>query len=445
MANKKKSRSNQQSEKQNNEDGSKSRAVALTNGSTSRSSRSKSRPKQNNGGDNRARSKSRTTGEKNRSSRSESKKSSQYESKPSKGNRSSSSKKKKKKKKRPSAKQWDEYTRKAIPASIRMISGCHDSQTSADVGKISSQFQLPNPAGQSGGACTAALLQVLYSNHKSNRKDCSWIDVLCQMRDVLDSKRFEQIPQLTSSRIIDLNTPFAITPTDGSFKKKKNTQRALLIGINYTGQDGQLSGCHHDVNNVAKYLMEIENFKNENITILMDDGKNKNPTKSNILTAYKRLVRECKEGDVVFCHYSGHGGRVHDDNGDEEDGYDETLIPVDYAKAGQIRDDELLKTLIHPMPAGVNMTCLMDCCHSGTVLDLPYRFVADGESEEMEMNDKVNFEDALWQVAGLALGVAAGAAAVGTLESAAEPVMMILGGGPNAIHEYSDSSCCTVS
>lgn len=438
MADTKKARSNQQSKKQNDDGASKSRTKALANGSTTR-----------NGGDNRSRSKSRT-GDKNRSSRSDSKtdkqkskKSSQYESKSSKGNRSSSSKKKKKK--RPSAKQWDEYTRKAIPASIRMISGCHDSQTSADVGRISSQFQLPNPAGQSGGACTAALLQVLYSNHKSNRKDCSWIDVLCQMRDVLDSKRFEQIPQLTSSRIIDLHTPFAITPTNGSFKKKKNSQRALLIGINYTGQNGQLSGCHHDVNNVAKYLMEIENFKKENITLLMDDGKNKNPTKSNILTAYKRLVRECKDGDVVFCHYSGHGGRVHDDNGDEEDGYDETLIPVDYAKAGQIRDDELLKTLIHPMPAGVNMTCMMDCCHSGTVLDLPYRFVADGESEEMEMNEKVNFDDALWKVAGLALGVAAGAAAASALESAAGPAMMILGGGPNAIHEYSDSDCCVIS
>jgi hypothetical protein len=148
------------------------------------------------------------------------------------------------------------------------------------------------------------------------------------MRDVLEGRGFEQVPQLTSSRIIDVHDPFVITPTGGSFKHKSNTKRALLIGINYTGQKGQLSGCHNDVHNVAKYLMEEEGFRKENVTILMDDGKHKSPTKSNMLTAYKRLVRECREGDVVFCHYSGHGGRLADDGDDEEDGYDETLIPV---------------------------------------------------------------------------------------------------------------------
>ena len=71
--------------------------------------------------------------------------------------------------------------------------------------------------------------------------------------------------------------------------------------------------------------------------------------------------------------------RVVDQDGDEDDGYDETLIPVDFQRAGQIRDDNLLKHLVKPMSAGVTMTCLMDCCHSGTVLDLPYRFVADGD------------------------------------------------------------------
>jgi hypothetical protein len=129
----------------------------------------------------------------------------------------------------------------------------------------------------------------------------------------------------------------------------------------------------------------------------------------------------------------GHGGRIKDDNGDEDDGHDETLIPVDFEKSGQIRDDDLLKILVHPMAAGVRMTCCMDCCHSGTVLDLPYRFTADGDVEEMEMNERVNFTDALWTGMSIAVGVAAGNAVASAVTSAVAPEMMILGGGPNAI------------
>lgn len=79
---------------------------------------------------------------------------------------------------------------------------------------------------------------------------------------------------------------------------------------------------------------------------------------------------------------------------------------------------------------------------SGTVLDLPYRFTMDGDIEEMEMNDKVNFTDELWATAG---GLAATAVAAAALAASPAPEMMILGGGPNAIHEYSDTGCCVVS
>jgi Caspase domain len=45
--------------------------------------------------------------------------------------------------------------------------------------------------------------------------------------------------------------------------------------------------------------------------------------------------------------------------GDEDDGYDETLIPVDFKTAGQIVDDDILKILVQPMAEGVTCTVLM--------------------------------------------------------------------------------------
>jgi len=81
-----------------------------------------------------------------------------------------------------------------------------------------------------------------------------------------------------------------------------------------------------------------------------------------------------------------------DDNNDEEDGYDETLIPCDYASNGQIRDDAIFDTLVQPMPGGVTMTCLMDCCHSGTVMDLPYKYSAQSDTTEMQEDEDFNFD-----------------------------------------------------
>ena len=87
----------------------------------------------------------------------------------------------------------------------------------------------------------------------------------------------------------------------------------------------------------------------------------------------------------------GHGGKLRDQDGDEKDGYDETLVPLDYNSAGQIRDDDLYKILVRPLKEGVYATCIMDCCHSGTVLDLPYVFYADGEDEEMHLAEDFDF------------------------------------------------------
>lgn len=263
--------------------------------------------------------------------------------------------------------------RNAIPAEFHMISGSHDSQTSADAYNVG-KFQLPNPAGKAGGACTSAILQVLYRDGQK-QEGMSWVDLLRQMRSVLNGMGFDQIPQLTSSRMIDVNKPMHIVPPGST-----GTRRAVLIGINYTGQQGELRGCHNDVKNIKQYLIECEGFLESDMLILMDDGHHHAPTKQNIEQAFVRITQYSKAGDVVFVHYSGHGGRVRDLSGDEDDGYDETLIPVDFKQAGQIVDDDILKILVQPMQEGVTCTVLMDCCHSGTVLDLPYRFGADEDA-----------------------------------------------------------------
>ena len=53
------------------------------------------------------------------------------------------------------------------------------------------------------------------------------------------------------------------------------------------------------------YLKDVHGFEDQNITLLMDDGENTEPTKANIMAAYEKLVNESEPGDVVFCHFSG--------------------------------------------------------------------------------------------------------------------------------------------
>jgi len=66
-------------------------------------------------------------------------------------------------------------------------------------------------------------------------------------------------------------------------------------------------------------------------------------------------------------------------DGDEVDGYDETILPVDYKKNGMIVDDEMNAIMVRPLPEGVRLTAVFDSCHSGTALDLPYIYGDDGK------------------------------------------------------------------
>lgn len=69
---------------------------------------------------------------------------------------------------------------------------------------------------------------------------------------------------------------------------------------------------------------------------------------------------------------TGHGGRSRDRTGEEVDGFNETLLPVDHSFSGTIVDNDVNKMLVNRLPKGVMLHCIIDACHSGTVMDLPF-------------------------------------------------------------------------
>ncbi|OMP86077.1 Metacaspase-1 [Diplodia seriata] len=175
-------------------------------------------------------------------------------------------------------------------------------------------------------------------------------------------------------------------PSGYSFQYSNCTgqRKALLIGINYFGQRGQLRGCINDVKNMSAYLNQHFGYKREDMVLLTDDQQNpmSQPTKANILRAMHWLVKDARPNDSLFFHYSGHGGQTKDLDGDEDDGYDEVIYPLDFRQAGHIVDDEMHRIMVQGLQPGVRLTAIFDSCHSGSALDLPYLYSTSGVLKE---------------------------------------------------------------
>ncbi|KAH7884201.1 caspase domain-containing protein, partial [Phlebopus sp. FC_14] len=178
---------------------------------------------------------------------------------------------------------------------------------------------------------------------------------------------------------------------NGRFEYSKCTGRkkALLIGINYTGQRRELHGCINDVKNVKRFLTSSWGYHDGDIVMLVDETNNPRqmPTRRNMIDAMRWLVKDAKPHDALFFHYSGHGGQVPDEDGDEIDGFDEVIYPVDYKTAGIIVDDDLHRIMVRPLPSGCRLTAIFDSCHSGTALDLPYIYHSNGRLKGSHVTD----------------------------------------------------------
>lgn len=81
-------------------------------------------------------------------------------------------------------------------ADVVMLSGCKDGQTSADVSGI---------AAQAGGACTNALAHVM-----TKTTGLTFSQLLEEMRKLLKARGHSQVPQMSSTKPIDLSKPFSL-------------------------------------------------------------------------------------------------------------------------------------------------------------------------------------------------------------------------------------------
>ncbi|KAI3399721.1 hypothetical protein diail_5788 [Diaporthe ilicicola] len=162
-------------------------------------------------------------------------------------------------------------------------------------------------------------------------------------------------------------------------------KKALLIGINYTGTENALNGCHNDVNNVREFLVNDRGFSDESkdMVIMTDTPDNEGtpfwPSGENILAAFKWLTSYNQDGDIVWLSYSGHGGQVKDEDDGRPTGFDDTICPVDFTEHGQMSSEILHRKIVSPMNPRARLTIVFDCCHSGSACELPFVFRPDAE------------------------------------------------------------------
>ena len=160
------------------------------------------------------------------------------------------------------------------------------------------------------------------------------------------------------------------------------TRRALVIGIGPYPESSGWAPIHgdRDVPTVVSMLQQ-KDFKRSDIITLV----NEQATAEAIRNAFATLLQQSQKRDFVYIHFSGHGQRITDTNGDETSGYDEAWVPYDaplsykaaegfifkrggYSGQNHLIDDELnefLYNLRQKVGDEGKIIVVADACHSG--------------------------------------------------------------------------------
>lgn len=151
-------------------------------------------------------------------------------------------------------------------------------------------------------------------------------------------------------------------------------KRAFLVGISH--YDTALTGYQwNNMNGVEDVMLLSPMLRKQGFSIV--SVLDEQATFDGIILQLNQFVKSTKKGDIVYVHFSTHGQPVEDLNGDEEDGWDESVVPIDAFKMYQkgvyegerhLLDDQL-NTFTMRLREIIGSTgflyVVIDACHAG--------------------------------------------------------------------------------
>ena len=148
---------------------------------------------------------------------------------------------------------------------------------------------------------------------------------------------------------------------------------ALLVGISkYKDRSlNPIDGCENNVPLLAQTLIDNYGFKKGDVHTLLNDQAGKSAIisefRSHLIDNARKAKKDGKEAVIVY-YFCGHGSQYPDQDGDENDGLDETFVAYDSRTGGtpDILDDEIDDLKAELRPFTTNTTLILESCHSGT-------------------------------------------------------------------------------
>ena len=154
---------------------------------------------------------------------------------------------------------------------------------------------------------------------------------------------------------------------------QEGVRRALLVGVaRYRNAEANLKGPTYDVANMADLLTRAYGFTD------VRELLNEKATPDAFRAAMAELAADSRPEDTVLVYFSGHGRQITDNDGNEGDGMDETLVFYEPGEGmpGDIVDDEFNGMLRKIYGRTKKLVIILDSCHSGT----GYRTVGMGNA-----------------------------------------------------------------